>query len=674
MEDSIPQLDEILLKLTKINSNFRRCNRFTKTKKHAETRIAKLLNLKEEYENIYKEKSTIINGNQILKEVYHKICKLHNETLVLVQNFLGVDIQPQEEVGYGFLIETVLTYLKSNLNSNEYNNIQILIEHFKAEETTDAEILENLLDNVLTYYTKKENILILEIKNLTSKLDSQRSLTNKLLDESDNFDTESHDQTELVKELEKERERLHTKIHKLESDLKAAYEDRQDKIPLDTETNDESNKEQERIAELTKLLGDSQVLHEHTINILQKDKRELGQIIVELKLKEANLKTNKMPETLQDITKQINNAVPIFSGEKNRHLVNDLNIFLDTCRMVHDGLSADGKIIFLKYIRTRCRGDAYDLVTRRKFEDFEGLTKILTDTYLPIKSVRDFKEELHRCNQRPGETLMEYADRLKRVVWDCIRCIEDKYKENNGAYIKEMEVEAIDVFRAGVNNPSVRNYLLTIKSEELEKVISEAIYFERVDNRYRKADERDTQGSSQTHIENPPKQQIQAYQYTPFYQIPQQIQYAPNYQVPQQIQTRSYQPKFHLQQHGNINTNNGTFYQSRPNGTQARQFNGYRRNFNGITNQSPVTCQYCGKPGHSIEACRRRAHTCPICGQMGHFASDCRNGEAQTSHGTHCIFCKRTDHEIPQCQFKRQWEEHCRNEAGNQGSTQNQGN
>lgn len=47
---------------------------------------------------------------------------------MLVEDFIGLDIQPQEEVGYGFLIETVLAHLKSNLNSNEFTKIQNLID------------------------------------------------------------------------------------------------------------------------------------------------------------------------------------------------------------------------------------------------------------------------------------------------------------------------------------------------------------------------------------------------------------------------------------------------------------------------------------------------------------------------------------------------------------------
>lgn len=486
MENYISQQKKILTEIKKIAINFKKTNKINKTRRYGEGRIEKLASLKAEFECTHEKILPYAINNEEIKSIYDELIKNYTETLELIQNFKYPETF-KTEVEFGFLTDIILAHFGSHLNQQEYGEILELIDSFDPQETTAAELFKNLLENVLTYYKHKEESLIQENGVLISKVEAQKLITQDLLISSEDLDKEIQSQHQLIKNLQEKKITLYKRIENLEANFEEANSEHLKKGLQDKES--EIKERDERLFELKEILEQTRTLHKQTIDTLERENRELKRIIVDLKLRQ----TGKMAETLHEISKQVNTVVPIFTGEKGRHLVTELNIFLSTCKMVHDGLNTnEGKTIFLKYVSTRCRGDAYDLITRRKCDDFREFSTILTDAYLPLKSVRDFKEELHRCTQRPGETLTEYTERFKRVVWDCIKCIEDKYKDNNQAYKKEMEIEAIDVFRAGLNNKSVRQYLLSNKSENLEEVIKEAIYFERVDNRYKNTVEKET--------------------------------------------------------------------------------------------------------------------------------------------------------------------------------------
>lgn len=470
MENSLAKQKQILSEINKIVINFRKCNKTRKTAQYKQSRLEKLESIKNEYENIYSSLAPHRDQEPLIEITQKEIIDTYKNALEIINNYT-LPLISQADLTFEELINTILSHLQHNLSTKEFEDIQDLVDSYD-EDDSRSELYQNLLENVLAYHTQRENSLIQENTELVQQIATLKKLTKKLQEESDTVDLEVGEQIILIEDLQKERNRLHKKINQLERDRTINQQDfNQEEIneKLIDKENDLTEQEKQ-IDALKKLLSTTQDIHNRAISILQEENKKLKNFIIKLTKKQS-----VMAETLHDVTKQVNAVVPVFTGENNKHLVTEVNVFLNTCRMVYDSLTtAPGRDIFLKYIATRCRGDAYDLINRQKFENLDELAKILTDNYLPLKTVGDFKEELHRCSQRPGETLTEYGFRLKRVLWECIKCVEEKYKDGNDACIKELEIEAIDVFRAGIINMSVRHYLLTIKSDKLEKVIEEA--------------------------------------------------------------------------------------------------------------------------------------------------------------------------------------------------------
>lgn len=670
MEVDIEELKNILGEINQITLNFRKCSKANKTLKYRESRLEKLSKLIQKYRIIYERLFSNVSDNDSLQKLFDEINETYVKAVALVENYAIVNSYAVESE-FAHLTETVLTHLKENLSTNDFYSIQQLVDNYESDDQTGAELYRNLLDNLLSYYTRQEESLRQENTNLLLKINSQKELTTQLLLESDVSYVETQSQTELIEELRKEKSLLYKRIRKLEEER---FEVDQNLDQSFTEKDRELVQKNKQILALEELLKETKAVHNKSIKALRLENINLQKLIVKLKLEKTN-----MADTLQDISKQVNSVIPTFSGEKNGHLITELNIFINTCQILFESLSQAGQVVFLKYISTRCRGDAYDLVTRRKFSTLKEFFKILTDSYLPLKSVRDFKEELHRCCQRPGENLTEYGDRLKRVLWDCIKCIETKYSDNNSAFIKEIEIEAIDVFRAGINNLSVRHYLLTIKTENLEEVIKEAIYFERVDNRYKKIDERSTPSHSETRIgcqfNHNPQPQISHLQQCNYHGGNLQQQYGLSGAHGMEHQSNQYIN----QERQFVNAtyrapNNYSFHQNNAalqyNNREAPRNFGFQRGYVQQYNQSIVTCQHCRRRGHTIGECKRRRNVCGRCGQAGHFQSDC--GENTMGNGLapamSCLFCKRTSHNVTECEFKKQWEEM------NRANNQNQGN
>lgn len=687
----ISQLDKIRDDIRIIHRNFTKTGVLKRTQKLVTKKLSELDSLHTAYKKLEQEIDVENNINE--REALNSVRKTYYTTYNNISGYL------QTESSLSHLKDVLLQHLEETLETEEFEKLENICLNESIVGQTEEENFFILLESVLNYYTKEKTILVDENEQLRQHITSLKKLNNVIQTGSENHDTEIFELEEKLKLIENQKQKLQEKIRALES---------QETSP------DISQNQEESSAALIELLEANQELYKKELNRLKVENQELKNQINYLQqqiIKKAKTVYN-MSNPLQEISKQVNGVIPIFTGEKSRHFITELNVFLDTCRMVHDSLDENGQKIFLQYITTRCRGDAYDLVTRREFKKFSEFTQILKDAYLPIKSVRDFKEELHRCTQRPGETLTEFGDRLRRVLWDCIRCIEGKYKENTSAFVTEIEIEAIDVFRAGIDNQSVRHYLLTIKSEKLESIIKEAIYFENVDNRYKKKNETETHAMAI--IENDPHYQEQwigfARQNQPHpinrnnYQFNQQ-QTAPSQWYPPQpfvnqkrfiSQPRSgsnriqehnrpqdvYPPN--NTQHQNLNTKilsnmqpiNIPNYNYQPNmPTAERQTYMYQPNSGGIGfqgGQTPnrVRCEYCGLNGHNSNECRRRRHVCNKCGQTGHFVLDCTSLPSTNNLQpiSSCLFCGRINHSILECEFKKKWEDTSKTSNQNQGN------
>lgn len=67
------------------------------------------------------------------------------------------------------------------------------------------------------------------------------------------------------------------------------------------------------------------------------ENRRLEAYITKLKLESIKNNTTEIKMAdLAEIAKRVNNIIPIFTGNETGNIIGDLNIFLDTSKMVND--------------------------------------------------------------------------------------------------------------------------------------------------------------------------------------------------------------------------------------------------------------------------------------------------------------------------------------------------
>lgn len=71
------------------------------------------------------------------------------------------------------------------------------------------------------------------------------------------------------------------------------------------------------------------------------------------------------------------------------------------------------------------------------------------------------------------------------------------------------------------------------------------------------------------------------------------------------------------------------------------------------TKEVTRTCNYCKRPGHLYDDCRRRTATCSNCSKKGHFAAECKMKKVhfiqKPRNDQQCQFCQQTGHTAKNC-------------------------
>lgn len=366
---------------------------------------------------------------------------------------------------------------------------------------------------------------------------------------------------------------------------------------------------------------------------------QLSKAIISSATSETVQKTHSMP--FEKVSKLISRLVPSFSGGNQSS--NELQIFLDCSKQVFESLSADEQPIFLSLLKTRLRGDAYDLVKNVVITNFAQFETLLTNTYSPVKSINDLLGDLRRCTQYPSENINAYSGRLSRYLVNCKKAILTKYPQNHAALVAEVEQEAAYVFKTGIISPVIRQAVLSQPGNSLDGLIRLAKEIEETEIRM-------SAGRFQPQTSNLPASPIQ----TP---TPPHANPSLQFQPPSQITPYSILPS----------SNHHQWQNSPP--FESPQLHMPPQAVGAQPSRPPVQCTFCKRVGHTYQQCRTRLRIkCTVCNNQGHTAEACTQAQVlyNTSRNTQrepkrqnnikCEWCARWGHDLNSCRAKLAYE------------------
>lgn len=106
-----------------------------------------------------------------------------------------------------------------------------------------------------------------------------------------------------------------------------------------------------------------------------------------------------------------NAFVPKFDGKRE-----DLDKFIQCCEIVHENLTAEEKIEFIKHVICKLQGSAYDTYNTQKWDSWEALRETLIKRFSKHKPMETIQSELRQITQNRGENIASFADRLKKKL------------------------------------------------------------------------------------------------------------------------------------------------------------------------------------------------------------------------------------------------------------------
>lgn len=179
-----------------------------------------------------------------------------------------------------------------------------------------------------------------------------------------------------------------------------------------------------------------------------------------------------MAEAINRMIDYISKAVPKFSGKPSNKRADELKKYLETSQMFYDTLEGDNKITYMKFlIILSLTDEASNLAQSQTIDTFEKLKTILTDNYLPAKSLLSLSDELRSCTQGEGENLSDYGRRVidKRSL--CRAGIEKLYPAETEGFKKEYDTIALKAFKQGLSNSILRQHAF-LQDGTLEELIA----------------------------------------------------------------------------------------------------------------------------------------------------------------------------------------------------------
>lgn len=348
--------------------------------------------------------------------------------------------------------------------------------------------------------------------------------------------------------------------------------------------------------------------------------------------------------------KRINALIPNFSGESNTNKKFELQRFLDCCDGVHQSFAADSQELnhFLAALKTKFIGPAYGLVNSAEINSYAELKRLLTETYLPKKSMAELNKLFYGCTQGLEEPTSEYFRRLKGHLHEIMENLTATFGANP-ILRQTQEVEAVNIFKRGSNNIGLRRQLIMDTSATLAEL-------EVVVNQYEKAEKQITAGMSFD---------IKEERINTVGQPPQQRSYnSPQYNQNENRRQSAY------------NSNNQSFYEARGrpqinNNMLNHRFVKPNNNYNAQYNSERPQWQEKNTVGFNDSQQKQMAanRKCEICNNFGHGHWECGMLKRM------CSICKSFDHTISRCPHNINNQPRSYRETANQlHQSQNYGN
>lgn len=167
--------------------------------------------------------------------------------------------------------------------------------------------------------------------------------------------------------------------------------------------------------------------------------------------------------------KDVLNTIPYFNGQ-------DISVFhfSRACERARDMLPQNLEFSLVQMIINKLKGHAYQLIQDIDLQTVNELITQLKNTFAPRKTINQYKGELGNIHQNPGESVMDYAGRLKEIKAGLLDCERQTRGETTQATKMEIEQDSIESFVNGLMSQT-RIYLKIDGYTNLNDAISKAV-------------------------------------------------------------------------------------------------------------------------------------------------------------------------------------------------------
>lgn len=379
-------------------------------------------------------------------------------------------------------------------------------------------------------------------------------------------------------------------------------------------------------------------------------------------------KITEMANIGNNISKIIHQLVPIFTGEKTENISERVDQFLTSCDIAHECLdiqnNAENLPLFLRILKTRLTGDAFELINGRDIGSMEEFREAIKNSYLRLKTLDEVLNELRNSYQKPSEDIKTYARRLEKINATAKRIVAANYNAAQSVGLNtEIDNVQSRMFKIGLSNPILKQFCLG-RNDNFSDLVLEVINTELMLNQAYRPNQFDVATTQQLN---------------PNYYFPQMLNNPKNFNFPTDNLGNFQESGFGIQQMPNLfnpQPNNFPILPTNPNFALSQQnLLNSQSNLNlPISNQNPnlnvsvsqqnaqtTRCNFCNNLGHNFETCPSRLSSafCTKCGNYGHLFTSCPTNltasvnAIQTSRTQNrisfCKWCRRRGHSDDNC-------------------------